>query len=97
MAKDKDSIEDIPRMRVTEERPASLSEPLPREKLRKDLQRIVDREDDLLDAIYDGQYDFLELSYDLRGLRVRHPLEQQIPPTQASDMPPTQIEYERSC
>ena len=97
MVKDKDPVEDIPRVRVTEERPASLSEPLPREKLRKDLQRIVDREDDLWDAIYEGQYDFLELSCALRGLRVWHPLEQQITPTQASDMPPTRIEYERSC
>jgi hypothetical protein len=61
MAKHKDPVEEIPRKRVLEERPASLSEPLPREKLPKDLQKIVDKEDDLWDTIYDGQYDFLSL------------------------------------
>jgi mitochondrial fission process protein 1 len=44
-----------PRQRK-EERPASLSEPLPREKLPKDLQKIVDREDDFFDSLYEGQY-----------------------------------------
>ena len=58
MAKDKDATEAVPRVRVSEERPASLSEPLPREKLPKDLQKIVDREDDWWDSVYDGQYEF---------------------------------------
>ena len=57
MAKDKDPVEEIPRKRILEERPASLSEPLPREKLPKDLQKIVDKDDDWWDQIYDGQYD----------------------------------------
>jgi hypothetical protein len=61
MAKGKDPVEEIARKRVLEERPASLSEPLPREKLPKDLQKIIDKEDDLWDTIYDGQYDFLGL------------------------------------
>jgi hypothetical protein len=86
MAKDKDPAEEIPRVRILEERPASLSEPLPRETLPKDLQKIVDKEDDLWDAIYDGQYDFLGLHAALQGLQVRNPLEPQIPPIRASDM-----------
>jgi len=45
----------VPRQRM-DERPASLSKPLPREKLPKDLQKIVDKEDDVWDEIYDGQY-----------------------------------------
>jgi fission process protein 1 len=61
MAKDKDSIEEIARKRRREERPASLSKPLPREKLPKDLQKIVDKEDEWWDQIYDGQYDSLGL------------------------------------
>ena len=44
-----------PRKRI-EERPASLSQPLPREKLPKDLQSIVDKEDDVWEDIYDGRY-----------------------------------------
>jgi mitochondrial fission process protein 1 len=44
----------VPRQRK-EERPASLSKPLPREKLPLDLQKIVDREDDFLDDLYEGQ------------------------------------------
>jgi hypothetical protein len=95
MTKDKDPVDGIPRVRVTEERPASLSEPLPREKLPKDLQKIVDKEDDLWDTIYEGQYDLRDLSSALSSLHVRHPPEQQIPPTRAYDMPPTRIEYER--
>jgi hypothetical protein len=47
--------ETVPRQRK-EERPASLSEPLPREKLPTDLQKIVDREDDFFDSLYEGQY-----------------------------------------
>ena len=46
--------EDVPRIRK-EERPAYLAEAFPREKLPKDLQTIVDREDDWLDQIYEGQ------------------------------------------
>ncbi|KAF7502555.1 hypothetical protein GJ744_005494 [Endocarpon pusillum] len=49
-----DKNEDVPRQR-TEERPSSLSEPLPREKLPKDLQKIVDQEDDFFDTLYEGQ------------------------------------------
>jgi hypothetical protein len=72
MAKDKDPVEEIPRRRILEERPASLSEPLPREKLPKDLQKIIDKEDDLWDTIYDGQYDFLTLLAALQCLHVRN-------------------------
>ncbi|ERF69228.1 hypothetical protein EPUS_01185 [Endocarpon pusillum Z07020] len=46
--------ENVPRQR-TEERPSSLSEPLPRGKLPQDLQKIVDREDDFFDSLYEGQ------------------------------------------
>jgi hypothetical protein len=52
----KDHQPDGPPRRRTEERPASLSQPLPREKLPKDLQSIVDKEDDVWADIYDGQY-----------------------------------------
>jgi len=55
MAKDKDPVDQLPRLRMSEERPASLSKPLPREKLNEDLQKIVDKEDDLWDSIYEGQ------------------------------------------
>jgi hypothetical protein len=95
MAKDKDPVEKIPRVRLTEERPASLSEPLPRAKLPRDLQKIIDKDDDLWDTIYEGQYGFLELRCALQSLHVRCRLGQWILPTQASDMPPTRIEYER--
>ena len=61
MAKGKDPVEEIPRKRILEERPAALSEPLPREKLPKDLQKIVDKDDDWWEQIYDGQYDSLGL------------------------------------
>jgi len=51
-----DKVEkDVPQKRVLEEAPASLSKPLPREKLPKDLQKIVDKEDDFFDSLYDGQ------------------------------------------
>lgn len=54
-----DKVEkDVAQKRVLEEAPASLSKPLPREKLPKDLQKIVDKEDDFFDALYDGQYGF---------------------------------------
>jgi hypothetical protein len=57
MAKDKNLVEEIPQKRVLEERPTALSEPLPREKLPKDLQKIVDKDDDWWGQVYDGQYD----------------------------------------
>jgi len=50
-----------------EERPASLSAALPREKLPADLQKIVDREDDFMDQLYDGQYGIYSLSKKLRA------------------------------
>jgi hypothetical protein len=50
-----DNDETVPRQRK-EERPTSLSEPLPREKLPKDLQKIVDREDDFFENLYEGEY-----------------------------------------
>ena len=71
MAKDKDTAEAAPRVRVSEERPASLSEPLPREKLPKDLQKIVDKEDDWWDSFYDGQYEFLGVPTAPRDLHVQ--------------------------
>jgi len=37
-----------------EEPPAALSKPLPREKLPNELQKLVDRDDDFFDALYDG-------------------------------------------
>ena len=46
-------IEDIPRQRK-EPRP-DFSQPPPQEKLPKDLQKIVDDEDSLLDDLYDGR------------------------------------------
>ena len=61
MAKGKDPVEEIPRKRILEERPVALSEPLPREKLPEDLQKIVDKDDNLWDQVYDGQYDSLDL------------------------------------
>ena len=64
MTKDKDPVEELPRVRILEERPTSLSEPLPREKLNTDLQKIVDEDDVLWDSIYDGQYE--SLSYLMR-------------------------------
>jgi hypothetical protein len=50
-----DNDETVPRQRK-EERPTSLSEPLPREKLPKDLQNIIDQEDDFLENLYEGEY-----------------------------------------
>jgi len=37
--------------------PASVSEHLPREKLNKDLQGLLDKQDSFLDELYDGQYE----------------------------------------
>jgi len=50
----KDS-EGVPRQRPLEGRLASPSEPQPREKLPDDLQKLVDREDELWDQLYEGQ------------------------------------------
>jgi hypothetical protein len=83
MAKDKDPVEEIPRKRILEERPASLSEPLPREKLPKDLQKIVDKEDEWWDLVYEGQYDSLGLHAAIRGLRVQNISEAQTRPIPA--------------
>ncbi len=47
--------ETVPRQRK-EDRPPSLSKALPREKLPKDLQKLVDREDDFFESLYEGQY-----------------------------------------
>ena len=95
MAKDKDPVEELPRVRLLEERPASLSEPVPHKKLNKDLQKIVDKEDDLWDSIYEGQYEIFRASCVAIGLRVRKSPEAKTPPIPASDMQPTQTEYER--
>jgi len=55
--------EHAPRQRM-DEPPASLSQPLPREKLPTDLQKIIDSEDDFLDSLYDGQSaDSVDTSY----------------------------------
>ena len=94
MAKDKDPVDELPRLRMSEERPASLSEPLPREKLNKDLQKIIDKEDDLWDSIYDGQYESLGSPDTILYLHLRNLLEQQTQPIPASDMQPMQTEYE---
>jgi hypothetical protein len=45
--------EEVPHERE-KERPANLAEPLPRAKLNKDLQKIVDRQDRWYDQIYEG-------------------------------------------
>ena len=36
--------------------PSSVTDPIPREKLPKDLQQLVDRSDDWMDDLYEGQY-----------------------------------------
>lgn len=41
--------------------PASVTDPIPREKLPTDLQKIVDRSDDWMDDLYEGQYGILSL------------------------------------
>lgn len=51
----KESKEDELKKLIPEGAPASVTDPIPREKLPKDLQKIVDREDDFLDDLYDGQ------------------------------------------
>ena len=93
MPQDKNN-EEIPRQRVLEERPASLSQPLPREKLNKDLQKIVDKEDDYWDTFYDGQYEIhshFTRDCHLLVCRTSEPL---IPRTQTIDMLPMRTEYE---
>ena len=55
-SKDENALpEEVPHLRK-EERPASLSEPLPKQKLNKDLQKILDQEDSWFDQIYEGGY-----------------------------------------
>ena len=44
----------VPRQRK-EERPASLSQPVPRTKLPGDLQKMVDREEEFLESLYEGE------------------------------------------
>lgn len=57
MARDKPDDQDgVPRLRKNEERPTSLSTPIPRERLNKDLQKIVDQSEDYLDQVYEGEY-----------------------------------------
>ena len=41
--------------KVAEALPSTLSKPVPREKLPEDLQKLIDREDDFMDRLYDGQ------------------------------------------
>lgn len=53
--KGKDKFEGVPRIRK-EAPPEALAKPIPREKLPKDLQRLVDREDDFMDRLYEGRY-----------------------------------------
>ncbi len=93
MAPDKNN-EEVPRQRVLEERPASLSQPLPREKLNKDLQKIVDKEDDAWDNLYDGQYESLHVRACGGHLLVCRLAEPQTLRTQTTDMLPTQTGYE---
>jgi len=45
--------DDVPHERA-EPRPASLTKTVPREKLRPELQKIVDRDDSFFDQLYDG-------------------------------------------
>ena len=91
MAVDKDNK--IVSRRRPEERPASLSEPLPREKLPTDLQKLVDREDEFLDMLYDGQYDSTSSYYDEWKLLICEMIEPRTRPTPTFDMPPMRIEY----
>jgi len=55
----RDSKEDELKKLVPEGAPTSVSEHLPREKLNKDLQGLVDRQDSFFDELYDGQYEML--------------------------------------
>ena len=78
--------EKVPHRR-NEDRPPSLSAPLPREKLPKDLQKIIDREDDFFDSLYEGQFVHLK-----KNLPVRSPgSEPATPPRRITDMPPTPV------
>jgi len=52
----RESKEDELKKLVPEGAPASVSEQLPREKLNKDLQGLIDRQDSFFDELYDGQY-----------------------------------------
>ena len=55
----RESKEDELKKLVPEGAPASVSAPLPREKLNKDLQGLVDRQDSFFDELYDGQYEIM--------------------------------------
>lgn len=47
---------------VPEGAPASISEHVPREKLNKDLQGLIDRQDSFFDELYDGQYELTSIA-----------------------------------
>ena len=53
----RESKEDDLKKLIPEGAPASISEHLPREKLNKDLQGLVDRQDSFFDELYDGTYE----------------------------------------
>lgn len=53
--KGKKSPEDVPRIR-DEAPPEALAKPIPRGELPKDLQKLIDREDDFMDRLYEGRY-----------------------------------------
>lgn len=52
-----ESKEEALKKLVPEGAPASVTEILPREKLPKDLQKLVDSDDSFFDDLYDGQYE----------------------------------------
>lgn len=51
----RETKEDEVKKLVPDGAPASISEHIPREKLNKDLQGLVDRQDSFFDELYDGQ------------------------------------------
>lgn len=87
------SDEEVPRQRILEERPASLSKPLPREKLPQALQNLADK-DDGWDALYDGQYANSSPSSVISCSFVCNAIEVPIRPIQAGDMQHMQTGYE---
>jgi hypothetical protein len=78
----------------TKKWPSSVTDPIPREKLPADLQKIVDRQDDWMDEIYDGQYDAPTCSHTLR-LDTKAEAPTRWTPT--IDMPHMRTGCERSC
>ena len=54
MVSKKQDLEDIPQVR-SEPRPEALAKPVRREQLPEDLQKLVDKEDDFLDRLYEGR------------------------------------------